>query len=618
KHYSGLRLLPLLVFSIVCCSYGQLSEDEIINLKKELSQATHDSTRLKLIRSLTYGQRFSNIDSSLYYADRYVELGKKLNIPEIEGEIYSLKGVILLEIGQIPESLEFQFKALDVSESLGDSTRVGYILNRIGNVYMELEDYDKAMTYYRRSRRLFERLQDTGMIHNEMANIGHLFELMDRPDSALYYQHIVYKGAQTNNNRLAYTRPEIMFRLGNAHRKNDNPDSALYYYKKGIEEAYFDNDWRNLTMNNLNIAHLYKTLDKSDSSKKYAYEAIKQGKRISFRKGIYEASKLLSTIYREQEQYDSAYKYLSTANTQRDSLYGTHRFKEMQAIILQKQEEQRLAEIERIANENRQKQIALWGGLGVILIIAAILFYHNRQKQKANTVLQSTLANLKATQDQLIQSEKMASLGELTAGIAHEIQNPLNFVNNFSELNQELAEELKEELDKGNIAEATIIIKDIIENETKVNHQGKRADDIVKGMLQHSRNSSGKKELTDLNLLIEEYLNLAYHGFRAKDKSFNSKTITELDPYLEKVMVVPQDIGRVILNLINNAFYAVNERKKKTPEGYEPRVEIITENREQNVLIKVIDNGEGISNLVIDKIFQPFFTTKPTGQGTGL
>jgi signal transduction histidine kinase len=238
----------------------------------------------------------------------------------------------------------------------------------------------------------------------------------------------------------------------------------------------------------------------------------------------------------------------------------------------------------------------------------------NRQTAEIRT----TLDNLKSTQSQLIQSEKMASLGELTAGIAHEIQNPLNFVNNFSEVNKELLVEMKDEIKKGNYAEVDAIADDVIGNEEKINHHGKRADAIVKGMLQHSSSGSGKKEPTDINKLADEYLRLAYHGLRAKDKSFNATMKTDFDESIGNINIVPQDIGRVILNLITNAFYVVDEKKKSGVENYEPTVTVSTKRTNANVEIKVADNGNGIPQKVLDKIFQPFFTTKPTGQGTGL
>ncbi len=255
-----------------------------------------------------------------------------------------------------------------------------------------------------------------------------------------------------------------------------------------------------------------------------------------------------------------------------------------------------------------------------------------RQKEE----LQHTLEELKATQSQLIQSEKMASLGELTAGIAHEIQNPLNFVNNFSDVNAELidelnAERLKPQKERDEQLENEIL-NDIKENEQKINHHGKRADAIVKGMLQHSRKSSGQKEPTDINALADEYLRLSYHGLRAKDKSFNATLKTDFDESLAagkagilKVNVIPQEIGRVLLNLFNNAFYAVSEKQKAESqkpkaetEKYEPTVSVSTKKMDGKVQICVKDNGSGIPQNIIDKIFQPFFTTKPTGEGTGL
>jgi signal transduction histidine kinase len=232
--------------------------------------------------------------------------------------------------------------------------------------------------------------------------------------------------------------------------------------------------------------------------------------------------------------------------------------------------------------------------------------------------LAQSLEDLKSAQSQLIQSEKMASLGELTAGIAHEIQNPLNFVNNFSDINQDLIDELNEEIDRGNTSEVKIIAESIRENESKINQHGKRADSIVKGMLQHSRASTGQKESTDINALADEYLRLAFHGLRAKDKTFNVTLETDYDNTLGKVHLIPQEFGRVLLNLYNNAFYAVMEKRNLSNEKFEPTVSVSTRKHNGKVEISVKDNGPGVPEKVKDKIFQPFFTTKPTGQGTGL
>ena len=236
------------------------------------------------------------------------------------------------------------------------------------------------------------------------------------------------------------------------------------------------------------------------------------------------------------------------------------------------------------------------------------------QKVKA----EQALTELKATQAQLVQREKMASLGELTAGIAHEIQNPLNFVNNFSEVNKELIAEIREEISKENYNVVSALARDVEENEEKINYHGRRADAIVKNMLQHSRTTTGQKESTNINALVEEYLRLAYNGLRAKDKDFNAAVHTDFDKSIEQINIIPQDIGRVLLNIYANAFYAVSEKKRQINDGYEPAVSVSTKKRSSKIEVRIKDNGNGIAQKILDKIFQPFFTTKPSGQGTGL
>jgi signal transduction histidine kinase len=272
---------------------------------------------------------------------------------------------------------------------------------------------------------------------------------------------------------------------------------------------------------------------------------------------------------------------------------------------------------------------AIYAFLFIVLVLSINRFQRKRLIEKQRVIakeielaqakeIEKAYHKLKETQSQLIQSEKMASLGELTAGIAHEIQNPLNFINNFSDVSNELIDEMKEEFKKGDIDQGFAIADDIKQNLEKINHHGKRADGIVKGMLQHSRSSSGIKEPTDINKLADEYLRLAYHGLRAKDKSFNATMKTDYDATIGTINIIPQDMGRVILNLITNAFYVVDEKKKQMGGDYEPTVSVRTKKIDNTVLIAIKDNGNGIQQKVLDKIFQPFFTTKPTGQGTGL
>ncbi len=274
---------------------------------------------------------------------------------------------------------------------------------------------------------------------------------------------------------------------------------------------------------------------------------------------------------------------------------------------LKKERQKTLAEEERNIYISAQKD-------KLELIVAERTAEITKQKDE----LLNAFTELKNTQSQLIQSEKMASLGELTAGIAHEIQNPLNFVNNFSEVNKELLAEMGEEIENGNLEEVKALAKDITGNEDKIMFHGKRADNIVKGMLQHSRSSKGEKEPTDINVLTNEYLRLAYHGLRAKDKSFNATMVSDFDESIGNVDIIPQDIGRVILNLITNAFYVVDEKKKSGIENYEPTVTVSSKKGSKNIEICVTDNGSGIPKKILNKIFDPFFTTKPAGDGTGL
>jgi signal transduction histidine kinase len=410
-------------------------------------------------------------------------------------------------------------------------------------------------------------------------------------------------------------------------------------YRKGFEEAQLSSDLISSSQVCADFSSLYKKLNLIDSAVYYALKGFNYGKEVSFRKGIMLNGNLLAELY-DSTQPSLALQYYKIAAAAKDSLYGVNTLQAIENLIAREEARQKELDDAKLAYQNKLRLYGLLTGLAVLLAIALILYRNNRQKQKTNVVLQqqkqkveTTLSELKSTQQQLIQSEKMASLGELTAGIAHEIQNPLNFVNNFSEVNKELIDELQQEMKSGNAKEVIAISNDIKDNEEKILHHGKRADAIVKGMLQHSRASTGKKELTDINALADEYLRLSYHGMRAKDKSFNAELKTDLDNTIGKINVVPQDIGRVLLNLFNNAFYACAERSQSAvtqnastgsaEQQYKPTVSVCTKrinspSGDGGIEIRVADNGTGIPQKVVDKIFQPFFTTKPTGQGTGL
>jgi signal transduction histidine kinase len=474
-----------------------------------------------------------------------------------------------------------------------------------------LRDFRQALAYFHQAIAVTEEAPDRFFYGAAHWRMGDTFAQMNEVDSALYYAEKAVDIAQKMGNN--FIQQGVVPTLGFVYGKKGYDSLALHYLRS-------NNGASNLVMR----AIFFKDRNQYDSAISCALRAYDQGRWSPARQTELASATLLSELY-ESTDPAKALKYLKIANAARESISGSASVLSAKAVELKQQEQETEIKIAELNFRNLLKIYATLASLLLVLVIALLVYRNYRKTQKANVLLEQqkqeinqALADLKQAQSQLIQSEKMASLGELTAGIAHEIQNPLNFVNNFSEVNKELLAEMQEAIDNENFKEARLLAKDIIENQEKINNHGRRADAIVKSMLQHSRTSSGKKELTDINALCDEYLRLAYHGYRAKDKSFNAKFESRLDPTLPKVNVVAQDIGRVVLNLINNAFYAVNEKSKLQASGYKPRVLVTTQNKGDKIEINVEDNGPGIPDPIKEKIFQPFFTTKPTGQGTGL
>lgn len=635
-----LLALPLLILSSITL-YSQ--NDTIDSLRLLIAKEKTDTGKIETL--ITMGSRFGwgqpKNDSAFFYLQQALQLSQQVNY--ISGEIYASQGMTnyLRYTGNYSEALRLALQNLKLTEQHRKSDALFFQTRLTGWIYADIGDFNEQLKYAKRLAFLAQSHDDkqTVAYYNAIANncISRAYSDLNLQDSALYYERAVYMYALKSKapGLLSLATTAIGDIFSNTHRD----DSALIYYKNGIYYAKNAGRTDHEAHAYLGLARLFLKGALSDSALFYTHQTLRLLQNTDAPKDLMDAYSLLSELYRNTYQYDSALSYMERFVTMKDSLYNRTKIAQAQNLsfnetLQQQQLEQEKREI-RQQYQNKIKLYSLGGVLLILLIIASLLYKNNRNKQKANAILnrqkeeiQTTLSELKSTQSQLIQSEKMASLGELTAGIAHEIQNPLNFVNNFSEVSSELIAEMRSQLDEGSIEEAKAIADDVKQNLEKINHHGKRADAIVKSMLQHSRTSTGKKQSTDINTLTDEYLRLSYHGMRAKDKSFNCEMTIEFDESLQKINVIPQDIGRVLLNLFNNAFYACAERSRSVsegqankltaPGGYIPTVTVTTRKENNNILIAVKDNGSGIPEKIKDKVFQPFFTTKPAGSGTGL
>jgi signal transduction histidine kinase len=608
------------------------------------------------------GKGIAFLDLSAYYylTDQYDESKKDANLAlkifeEVKdkskiAESYLELGGLDMLLGNTGETLKFFYAALKIYEELKDNKQIANCLSAIGLTYYQAEDYEQSLIAYTGALNKYKEMNTEIGSEQCYIYIANIYNVQKKYREALNYDSTGLKISIAEGNKLgqawAYScMGDILFQqidLSQSNKSNNQQTKSLMEALKNYEQSlnnYRDvGDGGGMGDTYERVSEVDIRLHKFSEAKKYADSALLIAKKINAKDNLEKSYQVLAKVDSAQGNYKQAYEHYKLHILYRDSIINEEaKRKSLQTSmqydfdkkesIAKAEQDKKDAEAKRIKNQ-QYFAIAALGVLGLaVLIIALIQFRNNKQKQKANLLItrqkqkvEATLTELKSTQAQLIQSEKMASLGELTAGIAHEIQNPLNFVNNFSEVNTELIDELKEERKKEirDFKNEDDILNDIKENEQKINHHGKRADAIVKGMLQHSRSSTGVKEPTNINALADEYLRLSYHGLRAKDKSFNANFKTDFDESIGNINIVPQDIGRVLLNLYNNAFYAVTEKAKQKTNGYEPTISVSSKKVNNRVELTVKDNGNGIPQKVVDKIFQPFFTTKPTGEGTGL
>ncbi|HTK20749.1 MAG TPA: tetratricopeptide repeat protein [Mucilaginibacter sp.] len=606
--------IVLLFTTIFTNSFAQ--QKEIDSLKKLVATAKDDTSKVMQMRVLSRLYLNSKPDTALSIAQEMLRISTSVQFIKGEAMAINTQGLVYMNAGNYPKALNYLLSALKLAEQAGDQSQQIRINSNIGNIFYYQGDYRATIENAKRNIEIAKKLNEKRTIETQTGNIGDCYEKLNMLDSALIYtrratplakelKDIDLIGTNVNN-------------LGNIYSKMHMPDTALHYYRQALPYWKQAEDDDGLCETTLGMAKIFRQLGKQDSSLYYARQSIAAGWRGGFTPRVLDASEFLTAYFKQRGQLDSAYRYLEVSVAAKDSLFSQEKNRELQNISFTERQRRQDIQDKEAASKTAIRYYLLLAVIVFLVVMAIVFWRNNKQNKKANTQIQRTLEELKTTQNQLVQSAKMASLGELTAGIAHEIQNPLNFVNNFSDVNREMIGELKEELKGGNISEALVIADDIEQNETKINHHGKRADFIVKGMLEHSRNSTGERQVTNINVLADEFMKLSYHGLRAKDKNFNAELVTHFDPNLPKVNIVQQDIGRVLINLFSNAFYAVNQKAKTTGPDYKPTVEVSTEKGNGSILIKVKDNGNGIPEAIKDKIMQPFFTTKPTGEGTGL
>ena len=637
------KLTLLFLFLIIRLSLiGQytISISQYDSLTRLLATAKEDTFKIDLLFKIAAANQFDNINKSVQDFQEALKLARKIDDKDrIMGCLITL-GFTYGHTGEPVKAIEMFQEVLRYTEQTNGDPSMA--LAFIGINYEAQGDLKNGLDYGRRAFLIFEeRLKNKSLPVDPRGyvagplRLGIIFEKMGQSDSAMLYAQMSYKRIfeKPIEGEMSSFYCQICNLFGSIHTRLNHPAEAIHFYRLALNKAVEVNFPASIQESQLGLASFYHKANQPDSVIYYGTQAYEGAKKIKGFDVMKTSAALLRTGYERRGNYAKALFYNDLAIAARDSVTGAEKVREVQNIAFNEERRKEKLQQEiasgKAAYKNKIKMYSLLGIIAGVLLLAIILYRNNHQKNKANILLQEqknevhkALTDLKSTQAQLIQSEKMASLGELTAGIAHEIQNPLNFVNNFSELSNELIDEMKEEIDKGNTEEVKAIANDIKQNLEKINHHGKRADGIVKGMLQHSRSSSGAKELTDINPLADEYLRLAYHGLRAKDKTFNASLLTDFDEGIGKINIIPQDIGRVLLNLYNNAFYAAPLAPKaelKDP-GYihHPAVWVSTKKIGDKVFIRVKDNGPGIPQKIVDKIFQPFFTTKPTGQGTGL
>ena len=633
------KFLPLLFgFFWISKSPAFAQEQKIADSLAAIYQQKNlsDSAELELLKDLSFNE-LRDLKQGLAYAEKLITLAEQAGNNTFLRRGYFLKGNKERALGKLDLALGSYFKSAEIARKLRQPKAEGESYGAIADIYSVGNNHGNAITYYNKAINILRQTKDSISLASSLLNAGDEFRKTKKYKSALLYS----EEAKLIFDKVNYLSGQgySLGNIGMVYASIGRNNLAEKYMNEGIRILQKMQDYHPIADYLISMADVY--LDKGDhqAALNYALRSLRLAEQYGLKEQVGQASLKLSELHEKDGNIGESYAYYKRYISNRDSINNIKTVQQMADLRTNYEVSQKQAVVNTLSQQKKKDRylmISLGTILGLSIIILFILLNNNRHKRKAYKILklqkeeigrqkakaEYALSELQITQKQLIQAAKMASLGELTAGIAHEIENPLNFVNNFAEVTVELLADLKEglvsKLTASDKAEADVIIDNLAENLAKIGNHGKRADAIVKGMLQHSRSSTGKKEQTDFNALAVNYLRLSFQSFKAKDEDFSAHFTSDLDPGIGNLNILPQEVGRVFLNLYNNAFYSVNEKKKVCHEAFEPFVSVRTKKLAHQVELSVRDNGMGIPEKVLDKIFNPFFTTKPAGQGTGL
>ena len=678
RLYVGTKGCFLALFTLFysCFPVGRCVAQSLDSLKVTLKQMEKipgfekDTSYLNTANELGYYLAESNPDSAFLFLDKQLIRCRNAKFRKGEAEALKIYGNAFQAKGDFKGSLDYYNRALTIAKTANEEQIIPGILNNIGLVHFNLGNYSEALNTYFVAIKGAEKVNNNFVKAAVLNNIAYVYLELENLDDAdaNYLKVLEIDSASGDVRRMA----QSLTNIGDVRLKQNRPLDALISLRKAYDLALGLESPDLIEMSSRTLANIYVALDSLDSAESFFRESISLSKQnnygvplvksmiglseLLYVKGIYKealgyaveakelaekmdqtilmrnAHDVLAKIYEAEGNTPAALKSYKLFKQYNDSINDLRSKKVAATLEAEYEFSKKTLEFEK---ENQWQRWIIFSAFAGLLSFLIIIFITARNKNKLNKAyhklqektieieskndaLEQTLEQLKSAQLQLIHSEKMASLGELSAGIAHEILNPLNFIINFSELNSDLMDEIQPEIETGNRSEIEYILQCMRENEKKINLHGKRADAIVKGMMAHSRASTGKRKLTNLNELVQEYLRLSYQGLKTKKIGFESDYCFSPAPDLPQIEMLPQEIGRALFNIIQNAFYAVFERKNASDESYKPLVEVIVKGDESKATISIRDNGTGIPADILQKIFLPFFTTKPTGQGTGL